>query len=80
MFWFQNRSTKAKFELIISEGKNVNPMLEVKFEQLPGDSIQRLRLAEHKIPARRAVRGENPSEKGDTPKLRDQRPPPRPGR
>jgi hypothetical protein len=49
LFWYQSKASRTKFELTISEGKSISPLLEVKFDQLPTDGIQRIRLADHKI-------------------------------
>ena len=49
LFWYQSKAAKAKFELTISEVKSVGPLLEVKFDRVPTDGIQRLRLADHKV-------------------------------
>jgi hypothetical protein len=49
LFWYQSKAAKAKFELSISEAKSVVPLLEVTFDRLPLDGIQRVRLADHNV-------------------------------
>jgi hypothetical protein len=47
LFWYQSKANQTRFELTISESKNPEPVLEVKFHSMPSDGIQRLRLADY---------------------------------
>jgi len=49
LFWYQSKSNRTRFELTITEGKKPEPLLELQFNRIPNDGIQRLRLSDHNI-------------------------------
>lgn len=55
LFWYQSKANQTRFELTLSESKNPEPVLEVKFHSMPSDGIQRLRLADHGVTLKTGV-------------------------
>ncbi|MEI6085657.1 MAG: DUF928 domain-containing protein [Verrucomicrobiota bacterium] len=49
LFWYQSKSNPTRFELTITEGQKPAPVLEVQFNRIPNDGVQRLRLADHNV-------------------------------
>jgi hypothetical protein len=49
LFWFQSKGNPTRFELTITEGAKPQPLLELQFNRIPADGIQRLRLTDHNL-------------------------------
>lgn len=49
LYWYQSKAYRTHFELVITEAKSPQPLLEVRFARQERDGIQCLNLADHRV-------------------------------